>query len=188
MSAFCSDAYAAKPDHVNRPSAAHAVNSSPGRRPTSGTTTCNTGQHVALAAPQHRLGHPRPPGLRLGDAWPDEIQPGEERLDVGARMVVPGGGGVLRRQPLAERLVVIARHRDDQAASRRHQPRVSGGHRPGGIGVQEVQDRAEDDPGRRRRVDDGPQIRMRQDAGRVTQVRRDTVRPELVPLCCPAPS
>ena len=44
----------------------------------SGLTPGHAGQHVALAVPQHRLGHPRPPGLRLGDARAHQLQPGEE--------------------------------------------------------------------------------------------------------------
>jgi hypothetical protein len=49
--------------------------------------TSHPGHHVALSAAQ-RLGHPRPPGLRLGDTRLHQLQPGEERLAVGTRMAV----------------------------------------------------------------------------------------------------
>ncbi len=52
----------------------------------------------------------------------------------------------------AQALVVEAGHGDDQAAARRHQPRVPRGHRPGRVGIQEMQDRAEDDAHRPGRV------------------------------------
>ena len=36
------------------------------------------GEHVALAVPQHRLGHLRPPCLRLGDARAHLMLPGAD--------------------------------------------------------------------------------------------------------------
>ena len=119
------------------------------------------------------------------DARPDQVQPSEERLDVGARMVVPGGWRCTRRPAACRAPRCRSTPADGHATARRHQARVSCGHRPGCIGVEEVQDRAEDDPRRLGRVDDGPKPRVCQDRGRVPQVRRDSGRPELVPLCCP---
>ena len=93
------------------------------RRP--GLTPCHADQHVALAVPHHRVGHPRPPGLRLGYARPDQVQPGEERRDLRTRVVDELPGGVFRRQPFGERFVVVGRAADDQAAARRDQPGVA---------------------------------------------------------------
>ena len=104
---------------------------------------------------------------------PDQLQPGEERHDVLPGVVDELPGGVFRCQPLGERLVVVGRAADDQAAARRDQPGVPRGDLPGGAGVEEVQDRAEDDAYRFGRVDDGPQFRVGQHRGGVAQVRRD---------------
>ena len=92
-------------------------------------------------------------------------------------MVVPGSRGVLRGQLLGQLLIIEPGAGKNQAAVRRQQRHVSGGHRAGGIGVQEVQDRAEDDADRPGRVDDSPQVLMAQDGRRVTQVRADRSYP-----------
>ena len=126
---------------------------------TPGTACATPASTWPSPAAQHRLGHPRSPRPRLSHARPHQVQPGEERHHVRRRVVVPGRCGVLRRQLLAERLVVIARHRDGQAAAWRDEARVPPRPLPGGIGVEEVQDRAEDDAHRLVQVDDGPQPR-----------------------------
>ena len=167
-------------------SAAHAVTSSPRPVPrTSGTAARHAGQHVALAAPYYRLGHPRSPGLRLGDARAHQVQPGEERLDVGTRMVVPGWQ---RCTPPTAACRAPRRHSTPPRRSCSCPARCGArtrGHRPGGSGVEEVQDRGEDAAHRLAEIDDGPQLRVRQHGRRIAQVRRDGGRPELVPLCCP---
>ena len=92
-------------------------------------------------------------------------------------MVVPGRRRVLLGQLLAQGLVIEAGHGDGQAAAQSHQPRVSRGHRPAGIGVHEVQYRAEDDAHGPGRVDNGPQLRVRQHGPGVAQVRGDRGHP-----------
>ena len=57
----------------------------------------HAGQHVPDTVARHRFGHPGPPGLRLGEARPGQLQPAEERLDHLGRVVMPGRGGVFRR-------------------------------------------------------------------------------------------
>jgi len=84
---------------------------------------------------------------------------------------VPGRRGVLLSQLLGQTLVVKTGDGDDHAAARRYQPRVSRGNRPGGVGVQEVQDRAEDHAHGPVRIDDGPQLRVRQHGYGLAQVR-----------------
>jgi hypothetical protein len=135
----------------------------------------HAGQHVALAVPQYRLGHPGPPCLRLGDARAHQLQPGEERRDVGERVVVPGravySAASCLPRPSSSTLAAEMTRQLPGAISRAY-PAVTAR-----AASASMKCRTAPRMTHTGRADDGPQLRVRQHGPGVAQVRGDGGHP-----------